>query len=155
MFLINDVPPPIWFTALGILLVAIFLGLWQWFDRRSRDPHPDPKDLAFFQRQDQTRYIGVAVMVAVALFLIVGSSHALELYSTKLLALVWLIVCVLIVLLLALAVFDGIATHRYARRQHKALAQERAKLMLEALGRTGSSDSIRRTPDNKNQAREL
>ena len=156
MSLINDVPPPIWFTSIGILVVAVFLGLWQWFDRRSREPNPGPEDLGFFLSQDRRRYVGVAVMVAVAFFLILGSSHTLEAYSTKLLASIWAIVCLLIVVLLSLALIDAIATQRYARRQYKSLAKERTKLMLDAIvGRTGSSDSAARKPGPKSGAPEL
>ena len=37
----------------GIVLVAIFLGLWQWFDRRARDAGVDEADRYFFRRQDR------------------------------------------------------------------------------------------------------
>jgi undecaprenyl pyrophosphate phosphatase UppP len=156
MPLINDVTPQIWAAAIGILVVAVFLGLWQWFDRRSRDPHTSSEDLDFFRRQDRRRYGGVAVMVAVALLFIVGSSRTLDrVFGPKLLG-VWVVVCVLIVVLLALALVDALATQKYARRQLKSLAQERTKLMLEAIvGRTGQSDSGRRKPDQKSGATEL
>jgi hypothetical protein len=152
--IINDVLGPIWYT-IGILLVALFLGLWQWFDRRSRDPNADPIDRDFFSRQDRRRYIGVAVMVALAIFLVVGSSKALEDYSKPLLVFVWAIVCLLIPVLLVLAILDAVATQRYARRQFRSLAQERAKLMLDALGRPRAYGSSQNPPEKPGDAPEV
>jgi hypothetical protein len=156
MTFIQDVPLGIWAAAIGILLVAVFLGLWQRFDRKSRDPRPSPEDYDFFRAQDRRRYVGVAVMVAVALLLVLGSSETLDkAFGPKLLA-IWVIVCILILVLLALALLDAIATQKYARRQFKSLAQERTKLMLDAIvGRTASSDSGERRPDKRSRASEL
>ena len=50
-------------------MVALFLGLWQWFDRRVAPAEPGPEDRAFFVRQDRRRYLGVAVMAVLAVLL--------------------------------------------------------------------------------------
>jgi hypothetical protein len=152
--IIHDILSSLWYT-IGILLVALFLGLWQWFDRKSRDPNPTPVDHDFFRRQDRRRYIGVAVMVALAFFLVVVSSQALADYSKRLWLFIWAIVCVLIAALLVLALIDAVATQRYARRQLRSLAQERAKLMLDALGRPRTYRSSRRPPEKPGDAPEV
>jgi hypothetical protein len=95
------------------------------------------------------------VMVALAFLLLVLSSQALADYSKKLWLVLCMIVCGLILVLLALAVFDAIATQRYARRQLKSLAQERTKLMLDAIGGGRASGSSRRPPDKQSQAPEV
>ena len=147
MSLISSVPREIWFAA-GISLVAVFLGLWQWFDQRSRDLQASPEDHAFFRRQDRRRYFGVAVMAALALFLVIGSI-TLSRSSLAAMVSVWAIVCGLIAVLCVLALIDAVATQKYARRQFKALAQERTKIMLEAISRPQHSAMSRRPPDTK------
>jgi hypothetical protein len=155
MPLLNDVPPAIWFT-LGILLVAVFLVLWQWFDRRSRDPHSSPEDRDFFRSQDRRRLFGVGVMTVLAVLLPFLPSSGDPKETTLFGALALFLVCGLILVLLALAFLDGLATRRYARRQLSSLAQERAKLMLEAIvGRAGSSGSGQSKLDQNSSASDL
>lgn len=139
-------------AAAGILLVALFLGLWQKFDQRSRDADPSPRDRDFFRRQDRRRYVGIAVMVSlgIAIYLltpVLNQPKGNELWLIGLLSLV----SVLIVVLLALAVLDWLATRRYARRHRRALNHERSKLMLEMIHRAGSSDSGDRSSDEKSK----
>jgi hypothetical protein len=155
-----DLKTVIWFSA-GILLVTLFLALWQWFDRRSRDPDPDEEDRDFFDRQDRRRYVGVALMVALALaipahsvFFSVLPSHSMlrsSPWSGLIFAVIWLVVCVLVVFLLVLAFFDLLATRGYARRHRRALQHERSKLMLDMIHRSGSSDSGRDPAEKKDK----
>jgi hypothetical protein len=154
MSVMNDILSSVWYT-IGILLVATFLGLWQWFDRRSRDPNPPPLDLDFYRRQDLRRSVGVAVMVALAFLLVVLSIQALAVYSRMLWLILCTIVCALIVVLLTLAFFDAMATQRFARRQLKSLAQERTKLMIDALGQGRATPPTRRPPEKKTDAPEI
>ena len=133
MLLGNDIPASSWFATGGILLVALFLGLWQWFDQKSRVPDQFPEDREFFGRQDRRRYAGVALMALLALLLPLPTSDKIRLQHATLVILDLLIVCVLIVVLLVLAVVDGLATRRYARRHGRELAQEHAKLMLDVI----------------------
>ena len=51
-----DIPFSSWGWAGGILLVALFLGLWQYFDQKSRVPDLFPEDREFFGRQDGQNY---------------------------------------------------------------------------------------------------
>jgi hypothetical protein len=160
MSFIKDIPLPMW-GATGTLLVAVFLGLWQWFDQRSRDSNPSPEDLDFFRRQDRRRYLGVCVMTVLAVllpFFTISDVSSISDLAPRMAVFVvvhLVVVCGVIVGLLTLAFFDGLATRRYARRKRKSLAHERTKLMLEVLGRTGSSDSGRRPPEKKSRANEL
>jgi hypothetical protein len=154
MPVMNDIRSSIGY-AVGILLVATFLALWQWFDRRSRDPNSTALDRDFYRRQDLRRYVGVGVMVVLAFLLVAVSSQALAEYNKIVSLVVLVIVCVLIVVLLALAFFDAIATQRYARRQFKSLAQERTKIMLDAIGGGRASTSRRQPPEKQNKAPEV
>ena len=93
-------------------------------------------DSMITQFNDFTKYVRVGIMVISAIAL--------------------LVVCVLILVLLALAFLDGRATRKYARRQLSSLARERTRLMLDAIvRRTGSSDSVPRKPDKQSSAPEL
>jgi hypothetical protein len=154
MSFLNDITAPIWFT-IGILLVAVFLGLWQWFDRRSREVNLSAADRDFFVRQDRRRYFGVGVMTVLAALLPFIPNTEGSTRPTLFGAISLLVVCGLIIVLLALAFLDGLATRRFARRQLSSLEQERTKLLLGVIvGRTGA-DSSRRKPDQKSGAPEL
>jgi hypothetical protein len=93
------------------------------------------------------------LLLAIAIFLVdppETSRDPRSLWQLAQLANLFFLV-VLIIGLLALALIDGLATLRYARRQRHELAQEHAKLMLEVIRRTGSSDS-KRGSDRKREA---
>jgi hypothetical protein len=140
--------------ASGTVLVAAFLGLWQWFDRRARDV--DEVDRVFFQRQDLRRWIGIGMMLllAVAIFVVDPSQPSMSPQTIGQLGQLVNLFCMiaLIIGLLALALVDALATLRYARRHRRELSQEHAKLMLEVIRRTGSSDSIARVSEKKREA---
>ena len=91
------------------MLVAIFLGLWQWYDKRARSTELDEVDRNFFRRQDFRRWVGIGVM------LILAAAIAVEPFITArirghprrrcgILAIDLFVVCVLILVLLALAI---------------------------------------------------
>ncbi len=126
--------------AIGTVAVAAFLGLWQWYDKRARRADADATDRLFSKRQDLRRSIGIVMMLllAGAIFFVdsAGTSRRAQ-------AVYLVFLAALIIGLLALALFDALSTLRYARRQRRELAQEHAKLMLEVIRRTGSSDSRR------------
>jgi hypothetical protein len=155
MRLIDSIPLSSWLASIGILLVALFLGLWQWFDKESRAGGLDPGDRDFFARQDLRRYRGVGVLVALALLLPLLSSNGLQQRWIRLYILDFVVVCGLIVLLLTLAFRDGLATRRYARRHIQALANERSELVREVLHRTAASKSHTIAPDDKGKTSEL
>jgi hypothetical protein len=135
--------------ASGTVLVAVFLGLWQWFDKRAREV--DEIDRDFFQRQDLRRWIGIGMMLllATAIFIVDPSETSQSPQNLRQLGQVanLFFLIVLIIGLLALALFDALATLRYGRRHRRELSQEHAKLMLESIRRSGSSDSIPRVSE--------
>ena len=145
-------------TAAGIILVAVFLGLWQWFDRRARDPETNEADREFFRLQDGRRWVGIIVMgvLAVAIAVVPAISSWIPPSAQR----IWPVASLcglvgLILALLSLALLDAMATWRYARRHRRELAKEHAKLMLDVITRAGSSDSIRRVPAKKSEASEV
>jgi hypothetical protein len=145
-------------TAGGIMLVAIFLGLWQWYDRRARETNLDEMDQDFFRRQDFRRWVGIGVMAALALAIAIEpfASARIRESSKGLWQLGMLSGLVgLIVALITLALFDWTATQRYARRHRRELSNEHGKIMLDVIRRAGSSDSFRRIPEKKNDAPEV
>ena len=137
-----------WYSGMawGTVAVAAFLGLWQWYDKRARRADADATDRLFFKRQDVRRSIGIGMMLllAIAIFLVdppETSRSPRSLWQLAQLANLSFLI-VLILGLLALALIDALATLRYARRQRRELSQEHAKLMLEVILRTGSSDAL-------------
>jgi len=107
-----------------------------------------PEDREFFARQDRRRYVGVGVMGVLAFLLLLVSSTELQKHYGLVVA-IGLIVCALIVVLLVLAMLDGLATWRYARRNRRELAQEHAKLMLDVMHRSAVAKPRRTISDDK------
>ncbi len=143
--------------AIGTVFVAVFLGLWQWFDKRARVV--DEVDCVFFRRQDLRRWIGIGMMLllAAAIFVVDPTEPSLSPRTLGQLGQLLNLFCMiaLIIGLLALALVDALATMRFARRHRRELSHEHAKLMLEVIRRTGSSDSIPRPSEKKREAREI
>jgi hypothetical protein len=119
----------------GITLIAVFLGLRQWYEWRARDSDLPDHDRGYFFRQDVRRGLGVAVMLILAVGLSVGSRIPPRVAGNANLTFihVWLAVISLIVVMLGLALLDWISTRLYARRQHRQLASERRKILRETL----------------------
>ncbi len=119
--------------AAGLSLIALFLGLRQWYERRARENDLPEEDLAHFSRQDTRRRLGVGVLGTIALLVFADSRISTRAGDTANLTLVilWLVVLTLIVLLLLLALVDLTATRSYARRHRRRIFRE-------------SIDSIRR-----------
>ncbi len=124
--------------SIGVTLIALFLGLRQWYERQARDPDLSALDRSYFFRQDVRRGAGVAIMLILAAGLYVGSrvSPKVDGHANLLFVQIWLIVSALIVLMLGLALIDWVATRLYARRYRQYLLSERTKLIRETLGKS-------------------
>jgi hypothetical protein len=122
----NDVPSASLGLALGIVLIAMFLGLRQWYERRARDNDLSAADHAHFAWQDARRYFGVAVLMAIAAIVAVTTRLApnVEGKANPAFAELWLIVLALIVVLLGLALLDWLATRVYFRRHRREMIRE-------------------------------
>jgi H+/Cl- antiporter ClcA len=132
--------------------IALVLGLHQWSQWRGRDADLVQAERVYFFRQDLRRAVGVLFMVMIAVGIFVGSrvppliadadvkqalgviagpwvefpisTHANPQFLT-----IWLAVIVLLVILLGLALFDWLATRRYAHRQRQSMARERLEIL--------------------------
>ncbi len=150
-------------VSLIVAGVAIALGLSQWSGSRDRDADLTEADARDFLRQDCRRGFGVALMLLLALGIFVGSRisplintefpYDLEVRQSvraisgawvetwvggranPLFLTIWLAVIILLVILLALAFFDWLATRRYAHRQRSSMARERLEILRETFRR--------------------
>lgn len=122
----HDVPSASLGLALGVFLIALFLGLRQWYERRARNLDLSAADYAHFARQDARRNLGVAVLLAIAAIVVVTTrlSPKVEGKANPAFAELWLIVLALIVVLLALALLDWLATRVYFRRHRREMIRE-------------------------------
>jgi len=130
-----------WALALGVAMIAAFLGLRQWYERRGRSEPSSAEDDAHFRRQDLRRWLGVAVMLVLALDVFAGSwvEPRIGGRGNPWFGVVWLVVLSLIVLMLALAFFDLLATRRYARRQRRDLFMHELEEIRRRLRRAGAA----------------
>jgi hypothetical protein len=128
-------------TSVGIILIAAFLGLRQWYEAQAREQDLPGDDREHFERQDRRRAIGVAVLLMIAVGLSVGARipHKVAGQANGMFIASWLVVFALIVVLLFLALFDWIATRNYARRHRRSMARERIELLRDTL-RPGASE---------------
>jgi hypothetical protein len=135
----------------GIVLIAAFLGLWQWYEWRARESSLPDVDRRYFARQDRRRGLGVAVIVVLALGLSVGARIAPLSGRRANVAFVtiWLAILALLAFLVALALLDWLETRRYARRQRRSMAQARSQMLRETL-----RESARRQPDGASKPEE-
>ena len=103
--------------SLGIALIAVFLGLRQWYETQARESDLSEFDRAYFARQDVRRGLGVALMLILAAGLSIGARIAPRVNGRANLTFVeiWLGEIALLFVLIALAGLDWLATRRYAR----------------------------------------
>jgi uncharacterized membrane protein len=137
-------------TSLGVTLIAVFLGLRQWYERQAREPVLSSDDRGYFARQDLRRACGVVVLVIIAVGLSVGARvpHKMGGKVNLLFVEIWLVVFILILVLLSLALVDWIATRDYARRHRRAIARERIEMLRETL-----ADADASSPDGPDDER--
>jgi len=129
--------------ALGVAMIAAFLGLRQWYERRGRTEPLTVEDEVYFRRQDVRRWAGVAVMLALALDVFGGSwvEPRVAGKGNPWFGVVWLVVLSLIVVMLGLAFLDLLATRKYARRHRRALFMNEIEEVRRRLYRAGVSSS--------------
>ena len=119
----------------GVAMIAVFLGLRQWYEWRARETELSELDRRYFVRQDARRGLGVAVMLVIAVGLYFGSRIPPKVAGRANLTFVevWLAIIALIIVMLVLALVDWVATRIYARRQSRSIARERLQILRETL----------------------
>jgi hypothetical protein len=119
----------------GITLIAVFLGLRQWYEWRARGGDLSDGERRYYFCQDVRRGLGVAVMLILAAGLYFGSRIPPKVAGHANLTFVraWLAIITLIVVMLGLALLDWISTRLYANRQYRSLASERRRILRETL----------------------
>jgi hypothetical protein len=142
--------------SIAVASIAVALGARQWSERATREADLSADDRKHFLRQDLRRWIGVALMLILAVGIFVGSRMAPTVATVPLEAgareswqalagpwveplvlrranlrfvAVWVGLLVLIPALLALALFDWLATRRYAQRQQRSMARQRLEIL--------------------------
>lgn len=147
----EDIPSASLGLALGILLIAAFLGLRQWYERRARDLDLSVADRAHFMRQDARRGLGVAVLLAIAALAAATARLAPKVggKGNPAFAELWLIILALIIVLLTLALIDWLATRAYARRHRQEMIRESFRgIRQEERNLTPGDDELTRGPED-------
>jgi uncharacterized membrane protein len=123
--------------ALGVTMIAAFLGLRQWYERKARGELDGPDEAAFFRRQDVRRWLGVGVMLALAIEVFLGASVEPRVggRGNPRFVVVWLVVLSLIVVMLVLALADWLATRAYGLRKRKAIFRQQIDELRETVRR--------------------
>jgi hypothetical protein len=179
MLMANNLALPSLVLAIAVGGIAVSLALHQWSQWRARDADLVKAERIYFFRQDLRRAVGVLLMSIIAAGIFVGSripplltdfpydldvrqsvrviggswvetwiaGHANPQFVT-----IWLVVIVLLVTLLALALFDWLATRRYVHRQRQSLARERLEVLRETFRRTDASPNGHSPEPGKNGA---
>ncbi len=139
--------------ALGVTMIAAFLGLRQWYERKARGELDGPEEAAFFRRQDVRRWLGVGVMLALAIEVFLGASVEPRAggRGNPRFVVVWLVVLSLIVVMLGLALADWLATRAYGLRKRKAIFRAQIDELRQTIRQRASEraggDPSETTPD--------
>jgi UDP-N-acetylmuramyl pentapeptide phosphotransferase/UDP-N-acetylglucosamine-1-phosphate transferase len=122
----GDIPSASLGLAAGLCMIALFLGLREWYERQAREPDLSPADDRHFRHQDVRRRAGVGVLFSIALLALAGSriDPRPAGRANVLFVALWVLVLTMIVVLLGLALADLLATRAYARRQHRQMLRE-------------------------------
>jgi hypothetical protein len=142
--------------SIAVASIAVALGARQWSERAAREPDLSADDRKHFARQDLRRWIGVVLMLVLAVGVFAGSRMAPTVPTIPLEAgaregwqtlagpwveplvlmranlrfvAVWVGLIGLIPALLVLALFDWLATRRYAQRQQRSMARQRMEIL--------------------------
>jgi hypothetical protein len=148
--------------SITVAAIAVALGARQWSERAAREPDLSSDDRKYFALQDLRRWIGVALMLVLAVGVFAGSRMepavpavpmeagvrqswqalagawieplVLKRANLRFVA-VWTGLILLLPALLVLALFDWLATRRYAQRQRRSMARQRIEILRETLRR--------------------
>jgi uncharacterized membrane protein len=122
----DDLPSASVGLAAGLCLIALFLGLREWYERQAREPNLSPADDLHFRHQDMRRRLGVGVLLAIAVLALAGSRIAPRAAgrANVLFVALWFLVLTLIIVLLGLALADLLATRAYAQRHRREMLRE-------------------------------
>jgi len=122
----DEIPSASFGLAAGLCLIALFLALREWYERKAREPVLSPADNRHFWHQDMRRRLGVGVLLAIAVLALAGSRiepRAAGRANVLFVAL-WFLVLTLILVLLGLALADLLATRAYALRHRRQMLRE-------------------------------
>ena len=141
--------------AAGVLAVALALIVWHRVEARAPHPHHSEEDEVHFARQGVRRRFVTGVMLALSTLIFVGSltDHRRLGGPNPVFIFVWLVVFGLVLVLLALAGVDWLATRRFARRSRGRIVREGMELLREEMkerARASSADRLggTRSPEN-------
>ena len=112
--------------SLGVFVVAAGLFVWQRFDLSRRESGLSPEDETYFAGQDFRRVLVMVVMLMLAFGVFFGSrvDHRLNGRPNPWFLGTWLAVFWLVIVLMATALLDWLATREYARRHRKEMVRE-------------------------------
>jgi hypothetical protein len=135
MLLPDDLASNSLLISSGIAIIAVFLGLRQWYEWRARERDLSDLDRDYFFRQDVRRGLGVAVILILAAGLYIGSRIPPKVagHANLLFVEIWLAIIGLILVLLILALIDWVSTRVYARRQRRVMARERMQILRDTM----------------------
>lgn len=130
----------------GVALIALFLGLRQWYEHRGRGELSEV-DTAFHGRQAVRRWLGVAVLGTLAALVLVGSwvEPRVEGRGNPAFVVVWTAALALIALTLGVALWDSVATWLYARDRRREMVRDHVAELRRHM--RGAADARAEHPD--------
>lgn len=142
----SDLQSAIRGLGVGVSLIALFLGLRQWYEHRSRGEQ-DEVDRRFHGRQAVRRWLGVAVLGTLAALVLLGSRvepRVGERGNPAFVAL-WVGILALIAVTLGVALWDSAATWLYARDRRREMVRDHVDDLRRRM--RGAADARRQHPD--------
>lgn len=121
--------------SVAVSTVSTLLLVWLWLDRRNREAQLSKDDELHFSLQDTRRTVVAGIMFVLAAGLYAGARIDPRINGQPNVRFVelWLGIAMLVVLLLVLAMFDWVATQRYARRHRRAIVREGLEILRDEM----------------------
>jgi Flp pilus assembly protein TadB len=135
--------------AVGVAVVAFALIGWQWVEHRQRTEKLSDEDHFHFASQEVRRGVVAGVMLLLSVGIFFGSRLEPRRNGRPNVWFIecWLAVGALLIVLLALALVDWVATRRYASRLRRAILREGLKIISDEV-------RLRAGPPSNGQAAE-
>lgn len=118
--------------AVALAALSIFFAWRQWLELSDRETQSDPANERYFLWKARRRFLGSALMLALAAGIGFGSQidGRASRATARLFGWTWEIVALLVFILVILAVLDSIATFRYAIRMRRDLIRQRNEFLV-------------------------
>lgn len=125
----------------SVAVLSVVFAFLQWHGKRTREDELSDEDASHFFHQDRRRWQVAALLLAIGVLMILGSSFGpWDRPSGRAWGMIWFAVSGLVMILLLLAIRDWISVRSYAGRLRREFLAERLEALREERNRLANRD---------------